>query len=110
MAGCLVMSTRPPSFPAPAEQSVIVAQLLVFTDAEKLHREPHGIAGKPHAWRSSGIREYCLDLRRRLGNAALHLYRSYAQHRWPVQRILGKVFLGSFAGTRAYCLLALARR
>src|SRR5262249_31768753 len=62
----------------------------ILISAGKLHREPHGIAGKPHAWRFSGIREYCPDPRRRLGNAALHLFHSHAQHCWPVQRILGK--------------------
>jgi hypothetical protein len=82
----------------------------ILISAGKLYRGPLGIARKPHAWRFSGIREYCLDPRRRLGNAALHLYHSYAQHCWRVQRISGEVFLGSFAGTRAYCLLALACR
>ena len=90
--------------------SVVLTRRSILISAGKLHRGPLCIARKTHAWRFSGIREYCLDPRRRLGNAALHLYHSYAQHCWRVQRILVEVFLGSFAGTRAYCLLALACR
>src|SRR5262249_50791655 len=93
-----------------AEPSVVIAQLSFFTGAGKPHREPHCIARKPNAWRLSGIREYFLGLRRRLGNAALRLYHTCAQHCSPMQRILQKVFLGSFGGTRACCLPALAHR
>jgi hypothetical protein len=101
-----------PSFPAPAEQSgqLVIAQLLFFTGAEKPHREPHCIARKPSAWRLSGIREYCLDPRRRLDNAAPRLCHTCAQHCSPTRRILRKVFLGSFGGTRACCLRALVLR
>jgi hypothetical protein len=76
----------------------------------KLHREPHCIAGKPNAWRLSDIREYCLGPQRRFGKVALHPYHTCAQHCWPVQRILEKVFRGSFSDIRACCLQALAHR
>src|SRR5262249_52480453 len=93
-----------------AKRSVVIAQLSFFTGAGKPHREPHCIARKPNAWRLSGIREYCLGPRRRLGNAALRLYHTCAQHCSPMQRILRKVFLGSFGGTRACCLPSLVHR
>ena len=92
----------------PIQRCYYDAQILI--SAGKPHRGPLCIARKPHVWRFSGIREYCFGPLRRLGNTALHLCHSCAQHCWRVQRILGEVFLGSFAGTRAYCLLALACR
>src|SRR5262245_44721563 len=73
--------------------AVYLLQFSFFIGAEKPHREPHYIAGKPNAWRWLGIREYCPDPRRRFGKVARHLYHSCAQRCWPVQRISGKVFL-----------------
>ena len=63
--------------------SVVLIRRSILISAGKLHREPHGIAGKPHAGRFSGIREYCLGRTacaprsrnsrpRRLGNAAMN--------------------------------------
>jgi hypothetical protein len=80
------------------------------TSAGKPYREPHRIARKLHAWRFSGIREYCFDPLRWLGNAAMRLSDNCAQHCSPMQRILGKFFLGSFGCTRACCSRALAHR
>ena len=105
-----------PGFPLPApaswaEPSVgVSARLSYFTSAGKPYREPHCIAGKLHAWRFSGIREYCFDPLRWPGNAAMRLYHNCAQHCSPMQRILGKVFHGSFGCTRACCFGVLAHR
>ncbi len=64
----------------------------------------------PNAWRLLNIRECCLDPRRQLGNAALRLCRTCVQHCSPKRRIVCEAFLGSFGGTRAYCLLVPAHR
>jgi len=86
------------------------AEPTVGVSARKPYREPHCIAGKLHAWRFSGIREYCFDPLRWPGNAAVRLSHNCAQHCSPMQRILRKFFLGSFEGTRANCSRALAYR
>ena len=72
-----------------------LASISIFS-ARKPHREPHCIVVKPHTWRFSGIREYCFAPLRRLGNAVTHPSHNYLQHRWQMQRILAKVFPGSF--------------
>ena len=88
----------------------ITARLSYFTGAGKPYREPHCIVRKRHAWRFSGIREYCFDPLRWPGSAAMRLSHNCTQHGWPTQRIFRKAFLGSFGGTRACCSRPLAHR
>ena len=88
--------------------SVLMA--LTFTGAGRPHQWLHYIARKPCVWQLSGIREYCLDPKRRLGKDAPRLDRTRAQPCSLMQRILRKGFRGSFVNIEARFLVSLAHQ